>query len=473
MAREAFRPRPGRGLSARILLLTCVFVLLGEILIYLPSISRFRLVFLEERLAAAELAAASLDAAPDGRLEPELEARLLAYAGVDAVTLWHGSAELMLGRVHPVDAVVDLTERSPARLIPDALATLVAEPGRRLRVVGASPRQPSLLVDVILEEEPLRRAMLDYSWRILTLSVFLSLLVAGLLVASLHRLVVRPLRALTDRLERFRLRPEEPSPEPAPSRRGDEIGIVEQELGRMQTGLRQALAEKTRLAALGAAMSELAHDLKNMLATAVLVSDRLEASADPAVRRIAPRLVASLDRAIRLCTDTLAFARDRPRPPRPERLDLAALLQEVRQSALADAPEIAFTVELAPGLEALADRDQLYRVLLNLVRNAREALTGRGGTIRVAARASGGQLELTVGDDGPGIPEPVRAELFTSFARSGKPGGSGLGLAIARELARAQGGELALQRTGPEGTIFVLTLPLGPATPLADRRAAE
>ncbi len=473
MAATAFRPRHGRGLSARILLLTCAFVLLGEVLIYLPSISRFRLVFLEERLAAAELAALSLDAAPDSRLEPALEARLLAYAGVGAVTLWRGSAELMLGRVEPVDAVVDLAERSPARLIPDALATLVAEPGRRLRVVGASPREPSVVVDVILEEEPLRRAMLDYSWRILTLSVFLSLLVAGLLVASLYRLVVRPLRGLTDRLERFRLRPEDPSPEPAASRRGDEIGIVEQELGRMQTGLRQALAEKTRLAALGAAMSELAHDLKNMLATAVLVSDRLEASADPAVRRIAPRLVASLDRAIRLCTDTLAFARDRPRPPRPEPIDLAALLEEVRQSALADAPDVTLALELAPGLAPLADRDQLYRVLLNLVRNAREARAGRGGAARAAARAQGPTLEIGGADDGPGIPDAVRAELFTSFARSGKPGGSGLGLAIARELARAQGGELALQRTGPEGTIFTLSLPLGPAAPAAGRRAAE
>ncbi len=473
MAGGVFRPRPGRGLSARILLLTCVFVLLGEILIYLPSIARFRLVFLEERLAAAELAAASLDAAPEGRLEPALEARLLAYAGVDAVTLWHGGAELMLGRVHPVDAVVDLAERSPARLIPDALATLVAEPGRRLRVVGASRREAGVVVDVILEEEPLRRAMLDYSWRILTLSVFLSLLVAGLLVASLHRLVVRPLRTLTDRLERFRLRPEDPTPDAATSRRGDEIGIVEQELARMQTGLRQALAEKTRLAALGAAMSELAHDLKNMLATAVLVSDRLEASADPAVRRVAPRLVASLDRAIRLCTDTLAFARDRPRPARPEPVDLAGLLEEVRESALADAATIALAVDLPTGLRPLADRDQLHRILLNLVRNAREALEGRGGVIRLRARAVGSVLGIEVEDDGPGIPEPVRAELFTSFARSGKAGGSGLGLAIARELARAQGGELALQRTGPEGTTFLLTLPLGPAASLPGRRAAE
>jgi signal transduction histidine kinase len=473
MDERAFRPRPGRGLSARILLLTCLFVLLGEVSIYLPSIARFRLVFLEERLAAAELAALALDAAPGGRLDPALEARLLDYAGVSSITLWRGGAERMLGRIAPVDRVVDLAERSPWRLIPDALAVLVAEPGRRLRVVGPSAREPGTVIDVILPEAPLREAMLDYSWRIVTLSVFLSVLVATLLVASLWRLVVRPLRRLTARLERFRLRPELAEPE-AEVRRGDEIGIVEQELARMQEGLRRALAEKTRLAALGAAVSELAHDLKNMLATAVLVSDRLEASADPAVRKVAPRLVASLDRAIRLCTDTLAFARDRPRPPHPEPVELAELVEEVRASALADAPTIGFAVDLAAGARPLADRDQLYRILLNLVRNARDALEGRGGTIRVRARAAGAALEIEVEDDGPGIPEPIRAELFTSFARSGKPGGSGLGLAIARELARAQGGELALKRTGPAGTMFLLSLPLSPtAETAAARRAAE
>jgi len=472
MAETAFRPRLGRGLSARILLLTCLFVLLGEVLIYLPSIARFRLVFLEERLAAAELAALALDAAPEGRLDPALEARLLRYAGVSAVTLWRGGAELMLGRIEPVDRVVDLAERSPWRLVRDAMAVLVAEPDRRLRVVGPSAREPGTVIDVILPEAPLRAAMLDYSRRIVTLSVFLSLLVAVLLVGSLWRLVVRPLRILTARLERFRLRPEEPDPEPA-TPRGDELGIVEAELVRMQAGLRQALAEKARLAALGAAVSALTHDLKNMLASAVLVSDRLEKSADPAVRQVAPRLVASLDRAIRLCTDTLAFARDRPRPPRLERFPLAPLVEEVRSEALAGAANLGFAVEIPSGLEVEADRDHLHRVLSNLLRNAREALEGRAGTIRLSARSREGAVTIAVEDDGPGVPEAVRPRLFTSFAGSGKPHGSGLGLAICRELLRAQGGDISLARTGPDGTMFELTLPVrGPARAL-DRRAAE
>lgn len=471
MGERPFRPRPGRGLSARILLLTCLFVLLGETLIYLASIARFRLGFLQERLAAAELAASSLDAAPDGRIDPALEARLLAYAGVSAVTLWRGDAELMLGRIEPVDLVIDLAERMPWRLVSDALAALVAEPGRCVRVVGPSAHEPGTVIDVILPEAPLRAAMLDYSVRILTLSVFLSLLVAVLLVASLWRIVVRPLRRLTARLERFRLRPEEVDPDP-PARRGDEIGIVEQELHRMQEGLRRALAEKARLAALGSAVSTLAHDLKGMLATAVLVSDRLEASADPEVRRIAPRLVASLDRAIRLCADTLAFARERPRPPRPSRFPLAALVEEARAEALAGADAIGFVAELPVGLEVEADRDQLHRVLVNLLRNAREALGERPGTVRVRARIRGERIAISVIDDGPGVPEAIRGALFTSFVSAGKDDGSGLGLAICRELVRAQGGDIVLERTGPDGTIFTLTLPHPSAAGAAGRWAA-
>lgn len=471
MAERAFRPRPGRGLSARILLLTCLFVLLGEVLIYLPSIARFRLVFLQERLAAAELAASSLDAAPDGRIDPALEARLLTRAGVKAVTLWRGNAERVLGRIEPVDRVIDLAERTAWRLVLDALAVLVAEPDRCLRVVGPSVHEPGTVIDVILPEAPLRAAMLDYSVRILTLSVFLSLLVALLLVASLWRLVVRPLRGLTARLERFRLRPE--AVDPAPVRtRGDEIGIVEQELHRMQEGLRSALAEKSRLAALGSAVGALAHDLKGMLATAVLVSDRLGASADPEVRRIAPRLVASLDRAIRLCAATLAFARERPPPPRPSRFPLPALVEEARAEALAGASGIRFVAELPIGLEVEADRDQLHRVLVNLLRNAREALGEGPGTIRVRARLRGERIAISVIDDGPGVPEAVRDALFTSFATAGKPDGSGLGLAICRELVRAQGGEIVLERTGADGTIFTVTLPRRSASGTAGRSAA-
>jgi signal transduction histidine kinase len=114
-----------------------------------------------------------------------------------------------------------------------------------------------------------------------------------------------------------------------------------------------------------------------------------------------------------------------------------------------------------------ADRDQLFRVLTNLVRNAAEALESRvaegperkEGAITLKAWREGSVVTLCVADNGPGIPLPLQARLFEPFQSTDKPGGTGLGLAIAADLVRAHGGQLWLATTGPEGTSFMMTLP--------------
>ena len=108
MAGPSDRPAPGRGLSARILLLAIAFLLLGEVLIYVPSIARFRLTYLQEHLAAARLASLSLEVPHEGSLPADLEAQLLSHAGVRSITLWAPRAERMLGKMMPVDRVYDL-----------------------------------------------------------------------------------------------------------------------------------------------------------------------------------------------------------------------------------------------------------------------------------------------------------------------------------------------------------------------------
>ncbi|MDX6749693.1 HAMP domain-containing sensor histidine kinase [Geminicoccaceae bacterium 1502E] len=459
MARAVDRPTPGRGLSARILALTVAFVLLGEVLIYVPSIARFRLSFLEERVAGAHLAALSLDVPHPGTLPPELETRLLRHAGVLAITLWRPDAELMLGRVESVDAVFDLRRRTPLSLVLASLGTVVHGEGRMIRVVAGSALEPQTVIDVILDETAMRSAMLDYSWRILLLSLVLSAIVASLLFFGLRRMIVLPLRGITERLAAFRERPEVATDERPPTRRRDEIGVVERELAEMQRGLRRALAEKTRLAALGAAVSKINHDLKSILASAVLVSDRLESSADPAVRSVTPRLVDSLDRAIRLCAETLRFAREQPPELQPRRFALRELVDEVGAAVTSDAPRLAWRNQVDASLDVTADRDQLYRVLLNLGRNSRHALGEQAGEIRVAAGRRGSQVRIEVKDNGPGLPEQVLPHLFESFSGSTKAGGSGLGLAICLEIMRAHGGDIALLDTGHQGTSFELRLP--------------
>ncbi len=454
--REVQRPLPGRGLSARLLAITVGCLLLGALLIYIPSIASFRASFLEARLAAAHLA--SLAAGPEGRrLEPEVERELLAHAGVLSITLWLPEAHVLLGRIDAVDQVYDIGGIMPWSMIDDSLVTLANGGDRIVRVVGPSPHDASTIVDVVLSERALWAAMVDYSWRVLAVSTGLALAVALLLFLSLRLMIVRPLSRLTQQLQTFRERPEDIAADPPPTRRLDEIGVVEHELGEMRERLRQALTQKTRLAALGAAVSRIHHDLKNILASGVLLSERLDASNDPAVRSVAPRLIEAMERAARLCAETLSFARSRPSQPKVRRFFLRELVEDVLGGN--GAPGIDQRNEVPAGLELEADPDQLYRILLNIVRNARQALGDEPGEITVSARPASSGLEIEVADTGPGIPSRVQERLFEPFSGSGKADGSGLGLAIARELARAHGGDISVLETSPLGTTFQVKLP--------------
>jgi signal transduction histidine kinase len=115
-----------------------------------------------------------------------------------------------------------------------------------------------------------------------------------------------------------------------------------------------------------------------------------------------------------------------------------------------------------------ADPEQLYRVLANLVRNARQAImaTGGPGTITIAGGEDDAAWSIVVSDTGPGLPQKAREHLFTPFQGGTRKGGSGLGLVISAELVRGHGGRLDLVSSGPEGTVFRIVLPKGVATDL-------
>ena len=456
------RPPWGRSLSARLLLLTTVFLLLGEVLIFLPSIARYRMVYLEERIAAAHLATIGL-AHEREQPSPAVEDALLTHAGVLSVTVIHDQPVLMLGLEAPVDATFEIGGESWLELISAAMETLRLGGQRVIRVVGPAPMAFGTMIEVTLTEVPLHAAMTDYAWRILVLSVVLSLIVAAMLFFALRQLIVQPLVGVTDRIARFREQPEDQSNDQPASTRGDEIGIVDRELAAMTRDLRQALSQKTRLAALGEAVSKLNHDLRNILGTALLVSDRLERSQDPAVQAVTPKLIQTLERAARLCQHTLDFARSRPMPPRLDEVHLSGLVDEVI-GALDLAPgTVQIVNEVIPGVAVRADPDQLHRLFLNLAKNAIEAMPD-GGRLTFKNRRARGLTAIDIADTGPGLSDAVTAHLFEPFAAS--TSGTGLGLAISREIARAHGGELRLLASGPEGTTFSLELPA------AARRAA-
>ncbi len=466
---KSHRPTAASSLSARLLVLTIFFVMLAEFLIYTPSISRFRKVYLEETVATAHLAILALEATPDGMVSEELERELLFHAGAYGIMLWQTDRKVLaLSEAMPpeVDVTFDLRQGTFVMWIRDAFQALGQDENRVLRIIGISPKDPTVAIEVVLDETPMREAMYDYSGRILNLSIVISLFTAGLVYVSLQWLLVRPMRRITQSMVNFRADPEDERRAIVPSDRADEIGIAQRELADMQKDLRAALRQKTRLATLGAAVAKINHDLRNSLSTAVLVSDRLANIDDPEVKEVTPRLYDAMDRAVNLCSQILHYVDDPAPKLRPTYFHLHELVAEVG-SVMRD-PE---TLGLGGGarnplewhnavafeLDVDADRRQLFRVLNNLGQNARQAGAKK---VTVRARKEGDRLLIDVADDGPGLPPGARERLFKPFAGSERAGGTGLGLVIARDIMRAHGGDIVLAETADTGTTFRLQLPV-------------
>lgn len=458
--RKVRMPRAPYGLSARLLVLTVAFVMLCEILIYAPSIARFREDYLRNRLAAAHLATLALEATPDNMVSEELKNELLDHARAHAIIIARPGARRILTRDMPPtpEETYDLRDISMATRVADAFLALTTRENKVIRVIGLSTRQDDVVVEVLLDSAPMHKAMVAYSWRILGLSLAISFATACLVYLALQWLMVRPLRRLTENMMEFRDSPESASSVIATSDRRDEIGVMQRELADMEGAVRAALGQRARLAALGTALTKINHDLRNILATARLVSDRLADSSDPNVRRLAPTVVAAIDRAVALCGQTLDYARDDLPQPQRTAFEVCDLVEEVgRVVGLLTDNRAGWHNAVSSEILVDADRDQMFRVLTNLGRNAVEA-----GARRVqidGRRAIDGTLTLDISDDGPGLAPKARDKMFQPFAGSARAGGTGLGLAIARELVRAHGGELTLVQSSAQGTVFRIDLP--------------
>jgi signal transduction histidine kinase len=461
------QPGPFKGLSGKVLLLTILFVMLGEVLIFLPSIANFRVTWLKNRIAQAEIAALAVEAAPARMLSPDLRTELLKGAGVLVVSIKKGEVRQLVLRGeqdHMVDQSFDLRVMRWPDAIGNAFDAMLAVRPRVISVIDVPPNMTGDFIEVALEEAPLRQAMLHYGLNILGLSIVLSFIVAGLVFLALNRVLVRPMRRLSANMLAFAENPEDGSRIIVPSARRDEIGIAERELHEMQKELAFMLQQKSRLAALGLAVSKVSHDLRNMLSSAHLISDRLNMVNDPTVQKFTPKLIASLDRAIDFCLQTLKFGRAQEAPPRREKFPLHGLAEEVIDGTVMQASSSITLYNNVPlSLIADADRDQLFRVLTNLVRNAIQAIEAaemaKAGTVTIAARREGSVTSIEIRDNGPGVPEKVRAKLFEAFQSAARPGGTGLGLAIAAELVHAHGGGISLAASGDEGSVFQITIP--------------
>jgi signal transduction histidine kinase len=314
---------------------------------------------------------------------------------------------------------------------------------------------------------PLRAAMFEYGLRILYLSAVISAVTAGLLFLAVRRFLVAPISRVISHIKAYEAAPEDARLIIEPSASIRELREAEAALHSMQVQLSGSLRQKDRLAALGGAVAKISHDLRNMLTTAQLLADRMEESEDPAVKRTAPKLVGSLSRAVSLCEGTLAFGRAEEPAPRLSEVALARLVEDVFEGerlALEGAGggvAVDLAADLPPGATLRADAEQLYRVLANLVRNARQAIEAADRPGRVTVRAEEGPeaWRITVSDTGPGLPAKAAENLFKPFQGRASKGGSGLGLAIAAELVRLHGGRLDLLETSEAGTSFAICLP--------------
>jgi signal transduction histidine kinase len=456
------------SLSSQLIVTIIGVILLVEIVVYLPSLASFRSTWLEDRLRVGVVAARVLDAVPDVMALPSsLTDRLLNSAGANAIVYRREGQSQMIELADPVmpDVVVtaDLRLRDLPTQIGGALDTLLAGPGRTMRVIGVGDMEESL-VELLMPEAPLRRDMIDYSRSIALVSLGIAAVTAFVLYVLVSRLFIDPVLRMTGNMLAFRQAPENAALILDPSMRPDEIGILERELADMERDLFSMLRQRRHLADLGLAVAKINHDLRNTLASAQLLSDQVATLDDPKVQRLAPRLVTTLDRAIGFAQAVLDYGRETAAVPQFSRTLLNGLVEEAAfEARVSGNPVVAFRNEVDPGVAVEVDTGQMGRVLVNLLKNAREALEAnpledRQPEIVVTAESDALRTLISVTDNGPGLPPRARDNLFVAFEGSARSGGTGLGLAIAREIVEAHGGTLILVEAA-QGTRFDIALP--------------
>ncbi len=445
-------------------------ILAVEVVIYLPSAGNYREAWLNDRLRVGIVAARVLDAVPDAMDLPQmLTNNLLHSAGAIAIVYRrNGQSQLVELDEKPMPrqaVTVDMRKTDYPTLIMGAIDTLTHGGDRTLRIVGNSDGgDEQSEVEVIMDEGPLHADLLSYSWNIVLISLIIAVLTAGVLYLLVSRLLIDPIRRLTANMVSYRMAPENASLIISPTRRKDEIGIVENELAAMETDIFSMLRQRRHLADLGLAVAKINHDLRNTLTSAQMLSDQVVALDDPKIQRLAPRLVQSIDRAVGFAQSVIDYGRQSGTPPRPVPVDLRALIDESAIDAAAlRHPDIAFSNEVPDDISIKVDPDQLARVLVNLLKNAREALEAAAEkvanpAIRVTYAQTEAGIDVAVIDNGPGLAPRARDNLFVAFEGSAKAGGTGLGLAIARELVAAHGGSLSYTPLDP-GTRFDIVLP--------------
>ncbi|MDY8109247.1 HAMP domain-containing sensor histidine kinase [Fulvimarina sp. 2208YS6-2-32] len=480
---ELVRPAPARGgyfsrsLSAKLLVLTVLAVLVAEALIFLPLLANFREGWLREKLETAAIAGLATvetvlpDTGSTGAMPQSQQKALLDALGVQLVAIGDAERNRLIARyvsIAPIDRTIMLDETTALASMKDSFGALLFGGSRALRILG-STGDGAFRTEIVLLDSQLRESLLSYARRFFLLSLVIAVVTGLLLWAAINRLMVTPIRRMTEAMIRFGDQPTDPARILVPEERADELGIAERELSAMQAKLSEVMKEQQRLANLGLAVSKINHDMRNILASSQMISDRLATLPDPKVQRMAPMLIKSLDRALHYTQAVLAYGRAAERVPERRRVDLRAIVVDVCDLLALGVQDtgIEFVNAVPEHFEVTVDPEQIHRLLTNLCRNAVQAMMSDDmGGVGVVRRLTVGarhldalRTQIYVEDTGPGLPKKARDNLFQAFRGSARSGGTGLGLAIAMEIAQAHGGDLRLAATGSTGARFEVEVP--------------
>ncbi|MEA3536327.1 HAMP domain-containing sensor histidine kinase [Rhizobium sp. CC-YZS058] len=463
-------PRTGffASLSGRLLLLTVLFVMIAEVLIFVPSVAMMRVRWMQDRLNTAAAAAVVVDGLQNMQLSGPVREDTLIATGTKAIALRRAEEARLIAAIDvppEVDAQYDIAAVSPLAEIRDAFDTLLFGGNRTIRFYGPIGESDTI-IELVMEDRSLRKAMLTYARNVFIVSIGISLFTAGLIFLVINRVMILPIRRMTANMRAFAADPADPTRVMIPQSGDDELSVAGRHLADMQRQLQRTLKQQKNLADLGLAVSKINHDMRNILSSAQLISDRLADVDDPVVKRFAPTLLRTIDRAVGYTREVLSYGRTTEAEPRRRFLPLKPLVADVLEVLAVD-PKAGIEVRVAVPEELAidADSEQLFRVVHNLCRNAVQALTLEAGepeagkVLTVTALRTGSVVSITIDDNGPGMPAKARENLFAAFRGSARSGGTGLGLAIARELVLAHGGTIALVEKPTPGTLFRIELP--------------
>lgn len=456
-------------LSSKLLLMTILAVLIAEVIILAPSIANMRNQWLNAKHTMVTTSSVLLlDADPDKILPPQVQQQLLHSTDTQSVTvIRNGESRVLAGnpQENKVDETIDLSAATPLSDFWEALKTLISGGNKTLQVTGPAD-ETGTLVEFVMSDTALHDRLVKNSRIIATISLLISLIAAALIYFIIHRLLLRPVGHMYENMFAFGQKPDDPTLIIDGSIRKDELGYAQNRLAQMQTHLQHLFHERKHLADLGLAVSKINHDMRNILASAQLMSDSLANTNDPLVQRFSPKLIRTLNRAITYSETVIAYGRTQEAIPVRRQYLLRPLIHEVEDIlVLPSNVEITFRNMVPVDFEAYIDKEQMLRVLNNLCRNAIQAMSahpapeGGENCLTISAWRIGTNCYIAVADTGPGLPQKARDNLFTAFHGSTRSDGTGLGLVIAQELVRAHGGSIELREDYTDGALFEIRLP--------------